>query len=78
MCASKAHISPWCKGLSLRLTKRMVKLAGVCDGTPVRVVVKPGHTVVETETEATLEAMLAAFDPQRHSGEVMGGLGVYI
>jgi antitoxin MazE len=52
-------------------SKRRSKAAGVTDGTPVRVIVKPGRIVIESETEPTLEQMLAAFDPKRHGAELM-------
>jgi len=70
---SAAQISAWGNGLTLRLTKPMAKTAGVADGSPVRVTVKPGRIIVETETEPTLEQMLAAFDPKKHGGEAMAG-----
>lgn len=41
------------------------------DGTPVRVMVKPGCVVIEPDTKPTLEEMLAAFNPKEHGGEVM-------
>jgi antitoxin MazE len=59
--------------LSLRLTKPMAKTAGVAEGTPVRVTVRPGRIVIEAKLEPTLEQMLAAFDPKRHGGELMAG-----
>lgn len=71
MSATVGQISAWGNGLAVRLTKPMAKTAGVTDGTPVRVTVKPGRIVIESETEPSLEQMLAAFDPVRHGGEVM-------
>ena len=71
MSTSVGQISAWGNGLAFRLTKPMAKTAGVADGSAVRVTVKPGRIVIETETEPTLEQMLAAFDPKKHSGEVM-------
>ena len=71
MSTSVTHVCAWGNGLALRLTKPMAKAAGVADGTAVRVSVKPGRIVIETETEPTLEQMLAAFDPKRHGGELM-------
>jgi antitoxin MazE len=71
MSTSVGHISAWGNGLALRLTKPMAKTAGVADGSPVRVTVMPGRIVIETETEPTLDQMLAAFDPKKHGGEVM-------
>lgn len=71
MSSSISQISAWGNGLALRITKPMAKAAGVSDGSSVRVSVKPGRIVIESETEPTLEHMLAAFDPIRHGGEVM-------
>jgi len=71
MSTTVSQISAWGNGLALRITKPMAKAAGVADGSPVRVIVKPGRIVIESETEPTLEAMLAMFDPERHGGEVM-------
>lgn len=71
MSSTVSQISAWGNGLALRLTKPMAKTAGVTDGTPVRVIVKPGRIVIESETEPSLEQMLAAFDPVKHGGEVM-------
>jgi len=71
MSTSVGQISAWGNGLAFRLTKPMAKTAGVADGSPVRVTVKPGRIVIETETEPTLAQMLAAFDPKKHGGEVM-------
>ena len=71
MTTSHSQISAWGNGLALRLTKPMAKTAGVTEGTPVRVVVEPGRIVIEADTEPTLDAMLAAFDPKRHGGEAM-------
>ena len=76
MSTSHSQISAWGNGLAFRLTKPMAKTAGVADGTPVRVIVKPGRIVIEAETEPTLEQMLAAFDPKKHGGEVMAGRAV--
>ena len=39
----------------------------------MRVIVEPGRIVIEAETEPTLEQMLAAFNPKKHSGESMSG-----
>ena len=70
MSITVSQISTWGNGLALRLTKPMAKAVGVTDGTPVRVIVKPGKIIIEAETEPTLEQMLAAFDPKKHGGEV--------
>lgn len=71
MSTTAGQISAWGNGLAFRLTKPMAKTAGVTDGTPVRVLVKPGRIIIESETEPTLEQMLAAFNPKKHGGEVM-------
>ena len=71
MTTSHSQISIWGNGLALRLTKPMSKAAGVTAGTRVRIVAKPGRIVIEADTELTLDAMLAAFDPKRHGGEAM-------
>lgn len=73
MSTAVSQISAWGNGLALRLTKPMAKVAGVAEGSPVRVSVKPGRIVIETETEPTLMQMLTAFDPEKHGGEVMAG-----
>ena len=73
MSTTVSQISAWGNGLALRLTKPMAKAAGVAEGSAVRVSVKPGRIVIETEAEPTLEQMLAAFDPKKHGGEAMAG-----
>jgi antitoxin MazE len=55
MSTTAGQISAWGNGLAFRLTKPMAKTAGVTDGTPVRVMVKPGRIIIESETEPTLE-----------------------
>ncbi len=78
MSITVSQISKWGNGLALRLTMPMAKLAGVTDGTRVRVIVKPGRIVIESQTEPTLEQMLAAFDPKKHRAEFMadGSVGL--
>lgn len=73
MSISASQISAWGNGLALRITKPMATTAGVAEGSKVRVTVKPGRIVIETESEATLDQMLAAFDPKKHGGEAMEG-----
>jgi antitoxin MazE len=77
MSTASAHINTqvgtWGNGLALRLTKPVAALAGVADGTPVQMTVAPGRIVIEVATEPSLEQMLAAFDPDRHGGELMAG-----
>lgn len=78
MSTTVSQICAWGNGLAFRLTKPMAKTAGVAEGSPIRVTVKPGRIVIETEIDPTLEQMLAAFDPQMHGGEIMtdGARGV--
>jgi antitoxin MazE len=71
MSTTVSQISAWGNGLALRITKPMARAAGVAEGSQVRVNIKQGRIVVESETEPTLEQMLSAFDPKRHGGEVM-------
>lgn len=67
-----ASVNQWGNGLAVRLTKSVARAAGVTEGTRVRIIAQRGRIVIETETpKPTLEAMLAAFDPTRHGGEVM-------
>lgn len=66
MTTSHSQISIWGNGLALRLTKPMAKAAGVTAGTRVRIVSNPWRIVIEADTEPTLDAILAAFDPKRH------------
>ena len=65
-------INQWGNGLAVRLNKAVATAAGVEDGTRVRITVQRGRIIVETVDQLpSLEAMLAAFDPVRHGGEVM-------
>jgi antitoxin MazE len=76
MSTAVSQISAWGNGLAFRLTKPMAKVAGVTEGSPIRVTVNPGRIVIETEAEPTLEQMLAAFDPKKHGGEMMSDCAV--
>ena len=49
----------------------MGKVAGVSERTAVRVTVKPGRIVIETDKEQSLDEILAASIPSRPAGEVM-------
>ena len=71
MTTSTARIGAWGDGLALRLTKPMAKAVGVAEGSLVRVTIKRGRIVIETELDPSLKQMLAAFDPRKHGGEVM-------
>lgn len=76
MSTAVSQIRAWGNGLAVRLTKPMAKAAGVAEWSPVRVTVKPGRIVIETETEPTLNQMLEAFNPKKHGGEEMAGRAV--
>lgn len=71
MTTSTARIGAWGDGLALRLTTPMAKAVGVAEGSLVRVTIKRGRIVIETELDPSLKQMLAAFDPRKHGGEVM-------
>jgi antitoxin MazE len=68
----EATVNQWGNGLAVRITKAVARVAGLKEGTVVRIVPAPGRVVIETtEREPTLEEMLASFDPARHGGEAM-------
>jgi antitoxin MazE len=56
----------------VRLSKLIAKTAGMSDGSRVRITALPEKIIVEAmERKLTLDEMLAAFDKERHGGEVM-------
>ena len=62
----------WGNGLGFRITKPLAEAAGIDLNTVLSVSAQPGRIVIETRTgRPRLDAMLAAFDPQRHGGEAM-------
>ena len=62
----------WGSGLGFRITKPLAEAAGISLGTELSVSAQPGRIVIETQSaKPNLTAMLAEFDPARHSGEVM-------
>ena len=62
----------WGSGLGFRITKPLADAAGIALGTELSVSAQPGRIVIETQAaKPNLQAMLAAFDPERHGGEVM-------
>ncbi len=68
----QAQVIPWGNSLGLRITKGMAQAAGLQAKTQVNISAEPGRIVIETvPTRASLDDMLAAFDPERHGGEVM-------
>ena len=62
----------WGNGLGFRITKPLAEAAGISLDTELSVSAQPGRIVIETRAaKPSLDVMLAAFDPQRHGGEVM-------
>ena len=62
----------WGNGLGFRITKPLAEAAGIDLNTVLSVSAQPGRIVIEARTaRPSLKAMLAAFDPKRHGGEVM-------
>ena len=51
MTTSTARIGAWRDDLALRITKPMAKAGGVAEGSLVRVTIKPGRIVIETELD---------------------------
>jgi antitoxin MazE len=69
---TRSTVNQWGNGLAVRLNKAIASTAGMGEGTQIRIVSQPGRITIEAlEVEPTLDEMLAAFDPQRHAGEVM-------
>ena len=65
-------VSKWGNSLAVRLTKSVAKAAGVTAGTRVMLAAQRGRIIIEAaRSEPDLDEMLAAFDPKRHTGEVM-------
>lgn len=70
--AVDASVNQWGNGLAVRISKAVAKAAGVSEGTRVRITAEEGRILVEKiEATPALDAMLAAFDPERHAGEAM-------
>lgn len=62
----------WGSGLGFRITKPLAEAAGIALGTELSVSAEPGRIVIQTQSvKPSLQAMLTAFDPVRHGGEVM-------
>ena len=62
----------WGNGLGFRITKPLVDAALIELNTELSVSAQPDRIVIETRAKRPdLKAMLAEFDPGRHSGEVM-------
>lgn len=70
--AVDTSVNQWGNGLAVRINRTVAKAAGVTEGTRVRLTAQEGRIIVEKiETSPSLDAMLAAFDPERHGGEAM-------
>ena len=68
----ESSVKQWGNGLAIRITKAIAKTAGVSEGSAICVHAEFGRIVIEVATKKpTLDDRLAAFDPKRHSGEVM-------
>jgi antitoxin MazE len=69
---AKSSVIKWGNGLGVRITKSIAKVAGLDEGTMIEIHADERQVVIKkVELDPTLEEMLAAFDPARHSGEVM-------
>jgi antitoxin MazE len=67
-----ASIYLWGNGLAVRLNKAIAKVAGVVEGTPVRIVAEPGRIIIETTVRRkSLKEMLRAYSLELHGGELM-------
>ena len=73
MATTTAQINTWGNGLAVRLTKPIAAVAGVQEGTRVRIVAEPGRIIIEMQRRLTLAEMLKAYDPKKHGreGELM-------
>jgi antitoxin MazE len=68
----ETSVNQWGNGLAVRINKAIAGVAGVAEGTPVRVHAEYGRILIEAlHRPLTLEEMLAHYDPQRHGGEVL-------
>ncbi|MBS76183.1 PbsX family transcriptional regulator [Variovorax sp.] len=72
--AAPQTIKKWGNGLGMRITAALARAAHIESGTPVHVeVVDEGLLVrVVGKPKRTLEARLAAYDPDRHGGQFAG------
>lgn len=67
-----SRLVPWGTSLGLRITKAIAKVAGVEANSQVTITAQPGRIVIESfPARASLDDMLARFDPARHGGELM-------
>ncbi len=68
----ESRVVAWGNGFGFRITKPLAEAAGIGLGTVLSVSAQPGRIVIEARTvRPSLEAMLAAFDPKGHGGEVI-------
>ena len=70
---STLKIKPWGNGLGVRITAHVARAAGLNRDTEVTLKVEDGRLIIEpTGTrKLTLAQKLAAFDPDKHGGEVL-------
>lgn len=68
----ESHLVRWGNGLGVRITQPMAKASGITADSRVKVTASPGRIIIEKlPNRATLEEMLAKFDPVKHGGELM-------
>ena len=70
---SAVKIKTWGNGLGVRLTAQVARAAGITAETIVNVSVENDRIVIAPAAppKPTLAQKLAAFDPNKHGGEVM-------
>ena len=70
---SAVKIKTWGNGLGVRLTAQVARAAGITAETMVNVTVENDRIVIAPAAppKPTLAQKLAAFDPNKHGGEVM-------
>ncbi|MDO8714466.1 MAG: PbsX family transcriptional regulator [Polynucleobacter sp.] len=68
----QSHLLPWGNGLGVRITKSLACASGMTADSLVMVTAKPGKIIIEAMPKrATLDELLAKFDPVRHGFESM-------
>ena len=68
-------VQTWGNGLAVRLTAPVARAAHLSRGVPISVEVVEGGIFLRVTGKPTLSLAqrLEAFDPKRHSGEIMAG-----
>lgn len=68
----QSHLVQWGNDLGVRITQPLAKVSGITANSRATVTAKPGRIIIQKISKrATLEEMLAKFDPKRHRGESM-------